>query len=143
MLKVALILLLAMPALGMQYVGAHDVALNLWARDADSGVAIVEIWEGILPVLAMAIVPPMLEWTQDQVFRVSDGDGLKTIYVRYTDGAGNVSETYSIDVYVDTVPPIGGIEYLALPGDINSDGRVDFADFNILRANWGRENLGG
>jgi len=38
---------------------------------------------------------------------VPSGDGDKTIEVRYQDQAGNISETYSATVTLDTTPPIG------------------------------------
>ncbi|MDF2959460.1 MAG: tandem-95 repeat protein [Paenibacillus sp.] len=38
-------------------------------------------------------------------WRVSDGDGTKTVYVRYKDSLGHISQTYSGTIVLDTVAP--------------------------------------
>jgi hypothetical protein len=39
----------------------------------------------------------------------SDGDGVKTIYARFQDEAGNTSQPYTATFALDTLPPVGGI----------------------------------
>lgn len=43
------------------------------------------------------------------------GDGTKKIYVRFKDGAGNVSSAYSDDIILDTAPPVGS--FVKIAGD--------------------------
>lgn len=141
-IRVTLCLLLALPVFGAQYVSTQTPSIHLWASDAGSGVAAYELWEGIGAVERVVIDPAVATFALDRQVTLSTGDGVKVVYVRYADAAENWSATYSVEVVVDTIPPVGGLEYVALPGDINLDGEVGFADFNILRENWGRE-LGG
>ncbi|WP_347274635.1 SBBP repeat-containing protein [Candidatus Kuenenia sp.] len=39
------------------------------------------------------------------LYTLDDGDGSKTIYVWYKDGAGNISDIYSDSIILDTTPP--------------------------------------
>ena len=44
-------------------------------------------------------------WTDSKAWTLSTGDGAKTVSVRYTDAAGNVSEVFSDTIALDTIAP--------------------------------------
>jgi hypothetical protein len=44
-------------------------------------------------------------YSTGQGWTLSAGDGIKTVYVKFTDKAGNVSSVYSHNIILDTLPP--------------------------------------
>lgn len=82
--------------------GSVDLYVN--AQDDNSGLAQMQIsadaafagssWE---PYSALK------PWTPE------GGDGIKTVYARFRDSAGNISDSAGASFALDTMPPIGGI----------------------------------
>ena len=100
-------------ASGVQYISDTAVALGLSAQDTSSGVAEMRFsndgtgwssWE---------------EYVTTRNWTLLSGDGAKTVYVQFRDGAGNISSTYSDDIVLDTVPPTNG--------SITINGDADYA----------------
>lgn len=88
----------------MRVTNEDGVDLFLSANDDSSGLADIQVSEysGFVDnewQPYSAIVPVSL----------SQGDGVKTVYVRFRDNAGNVSEPASASLLVDTEPPFGGV----------------------------------
>ncbi|MDD3294450.1 MAG: right-handed parallel beta-helix repeat-containing protein, partial [Geobacteraceae bacterium] len=86
---------------GAQYTNSQSVILNLSADDAGSGVTGMSFstdnvhwstWEG---------------YSASKTLNLSSGDGVKTIYVKYFDRAGNESDNFSKAITLDTVVPTG------------------------------------
>ncbi len=61
-----------------------------------------------------------LDWT------VAAGDGTKTVYVKFRDGADNVSSIYSDTIILDTTPPTGSI-VIQEGAEVTSDTQVTLA----------------
>lgn len=56
-------------------------------------------------------------YTAGKSWALSSGDGSKTVYVKFKDGAGNWSQVYSDTITLDTTMPIGEpIEFLPKTG---------------------------
>ncbi len=47
----------------------------------------------------------MGSYATSKAWTLTSGDGTKTVYVWYKDGAGNTSTVYSDTIFLDTVPP--------------------------------------
>ena len=89
-------------ASGATYTTVTDVALTLSATDdLDSSSNLQMLvsensdftgasWESFVPL---------------KIFTLSTGDGTKTVYVKFKDTAGNISETYSDIIIYDSNPP--------------------------------------
>jgi len=45
------------------------------------------------------------DYATEKSWTLTSGDGTKTVYVKFKDSAGNVSETYSDTIILDTTPP--------------------------------------
>jgi hypothetical protein len=81
-------------------INSSNVALHFNAADAGSGVTQMQLssngstWGSLQPFVA--ILP---NWSLD------GADGVKTVYVRYKDAAGNVSGAFSDTILLDTNPP--------------------------------------
>ena len=88
---------------GATYATSRTATLNLWAKDSGSGV------------VAMSFSTDGKNWTVKESYRTSkklmlpDGDGRKTVYVKYFDRAGNISLVYSDTIILDTLPPSGTV----------------------------------
>ncbi|HSB33630.1 MAG TPA: fibronectin type III domain-containing protein, partial [Nitrospirota bacterium] len=58
-------------------------------------------------------------YAPSQNWRLAAGNGLRSVYVRYSDAAGNWSEVYSgVIIYDDTAPTNGTLSATAIPGTI-------------------------
>lgn len=57
-------------------------------------------------------------YTASKAHTLTTGEGTKTVYVKYKDGAGNESETYSDTITLDTTKPITKITDLGLITDV-------------------------
>lgn len=84
---------------GDEYTNSSDVQLGLEAND-DSQSAIEyslsadgRQWDGWRPL------------EKERSYRLAPGDGTRTVYVRFRDTAGNVSDSYSARIIVDTKQP--------------------------------------
>lgn len=77
--------------------------LALWATDAGMGVAAMRFsndggsWSSWLPYAATA------DWT------LAAGDGTKTVYTQFRDGAGRMSPSYTDTIVLDQTPPAGSV----------------------------------
>ena len=86
---------------GQPYTNSTVVRLSLSALDNQGGSGIDK----------MAFSVDNHNWTspelynQTKVFRLPSGDGTKTIYVKFSDKAGNWSAVYSGSIILDTIPP--------------------------------------
>ena len=60
-----------------------------------------------------ASMPPNTQWEKYVAMRpgwsVIPGDGVKTVYARFRDEAGNISDNSSASITLDATPPTGGI----------------------------------
>jgi hypothetical protein len=86
-------------------VSDDSVELFLSASDDSSGLAEMQVsesadFEGAEWHTYTAIAPTAL----------SEGDGLKTVYVRFRDHAGNLSTAAAGSLLVDTTPPTGTVQ---------------------------------
>lgn len=84
---------------GADYTNSTSVTLTLTASDALSGVSQMSFsndginWSDWEPFMSTK------SWT------LTARDGTKTVYVKFKDGAGNVSSAYSDTIVLDTTPP--------------------------------------
>jgi len=85
---------------GATYTNALQVVLTLSASDTGgSGVSQMQFsYDGVTFGAAIA-------YNTTTLYTLPSGDGLKFVYVRYVDGAGNVSLVYSDGITLDTTPP--------------------------------------
>jgi len=72
--------------------------------------------------------PPALSGSPS--FQVAAGDGAKTIYVRFRDGANNVSSVYSTTITLDTVVP-------AAPGTLAKSSCNISSSTRTINMSWG------
>ena len=84
---------------GASYATSTSVALSLSASDATSGVAEMRFSNDGSSWSAWETYANSKSWT------LSSGDGSKTVYVQYRDGAGNVSAAVTDTISLDTVAP--------------------------------------
>ncbi len=90
---------------------SRQVMLQLHAEDDMSGVTEMQFSEDGVTWTEREPFNSKKDWT------LSEGNGLKTVYVRFYDGAGNRSVTYSatirleiiIEEPIDTTPPTGSV----------------------------------
>ncbi|MDQ7778907.1 MAG: NosD domain-containing protein [Planctomycetota bacterium] len=87
---------------GAQWTTSTAVTLNLLYSDLQSGVTGMCFSNDGLIYSAWETPTPLKAWT------LTTGDGLKTVWARYQNGAGLVS-TYLDDIMLDTTPPAGSI----------------------------------
>ncbi|MED5017263.1 S-layer homology domain-containing protein [Paenibacillus chibensis] len=85
---------------GAKATNAAEVTLSLTSSDPDgSGVSQMQfsdddvLWSPFEPVAS------------SRSFTLTAGDGVKTVYVRFKDEAGNVSDSVSAQIALDTTPP--------------------------------------
>ena len=81
----------------------QNVSVSVPAKDSGSGVSLVEVSNN-----ADMSSSTTLAYTPTVAWRLSDGFGTKTVYVRWRDGAGNWSTVSNdtINFIVDATPPI-------------------------------------
>ena len=89
---------------GAAYATTTSVTLTTSATDATSGVAQMQLSnDGIS-------YDPWESYAGTKSWTLSSGDGLKTVYVKYKDNAGNVSTPYTDTITLDTtVQPAYGL----------------------------------
>lgn len=88
---------------GATYAISTSVTLNLAASDATSGVAQMRFLNSGGSWTAWEPYSTTKAWT------LLSGDGSKTVYVQYSDNAGNASGSYSDSITLDTAPPTGSV----------------------------------
>lgn len=88
---------------GTQFTTSKQVMLQLGATDKNgvTGAIISEdkTFTGLMPVV----------FGPQEFFTLSQGDGTKTVYVRYFDTIGNFAD-YSASIVLDTTPPSGTVK---------------------------------
>ena len=78
-------------------------ALNLTCADGVGGSGCAEMQvsnDGVFDTEPIEPVAASKSWA------LLSGDGIKKVYVRYRDAAGNVSSKYSDTIYLDTAKPV-------------------------------------
>jgi len=89
--------------LGTGYVNSESVTLTSAATDATSGVAESRFSNDGVNWGGWGAYAVTSAWT------LVAGDGTRTVYAQYKDGAGNVSSTSSTTVVIERIPPTGSI----------------------------------
>jgi len=90
---------------GAAYAASPSITLTLSASDATSGLAQVQFsndgsaWSG------------WETYTTTKAWALTSGDGLKTVYVQYSDNAGNIS-VFSDAITLDTTPSDSAVDPL-------------------------------
>jgi hypothetical protein len=91
---------------GSDYTNSQTVNLTLTAADTGgSGVAQMIIAESDSSFGSVS----WETYSAAKFFNISSGDGAKTIYVQFKDGAGNESPVYNESITLDTIRPTGDI----------------------------------
>ena len=85
------------------YANTTSVTLTTSVTDTTSGGAQMQLSNDGVSYDLWESYASTKPWT------LSSGDGLKTVYVRYKDYAGNVSDVYSNTITLDTATPTGSI----------------------------------
>jgi hypothetical protein len=88
---------------GAAYATSTSVALTLSASDGLSGVDAMRFSNNGSTFSAWEPYSTSKSWT------LGSGDGTKTVYVQYSDYAGNLSSSYSDTIILDTTAPTGTI----------------------------------
>lgn len=99
---------------GATYVNTETVTLVLNATDASPSSTITSVQ--ISNEDADFTGRPWESFAGNKSWIIPDGEGPKTIYLRYKDGAGNISPTYSKTVILDKTPPTGTLEIQSKDG---------------------------
>lgn len=100
---------------GLTYALMPTVTLSLAAWDVTSGVSDTQYSNDGIDFSAWEA------YTASKGWMLIPGDGIKTVYVRFRDVAGNVSTTYSDTIILDTTAPTDTIQiddgatYTAIP----------------------------
>jgi hypothetical protein len=108
---------------GMEFTTLDNVYLSLYAEDIGSGVA------------QMSFSNDGTVWTNweiynnSKIYKLSEGDGVKTVYFRVSDYAGNIGEITFDSITLDTIPP----EELYLK--INNDAKYTKSTEVVLNLN--------
>ena len=84
---------------GAQYTRYYDVTLSIAAKDDSPGPIEMRLREG------SGNWTGWMQFQQAMTYRLSPGDGNKTVYVEFRDIYGNQSRTYTASITLDTRPP--------------------------------------
>ena len=90
-----------MPLLSASAAGGVDLYLS--ARDAVGNVTQMQVSD------TGSFSGTWESYSALKAYTPSNGDGVKTVYARFQDEAGNASQTYTATFALDTLPPLGGI----------------------------------
>ncbi len=85
---------------GLKYINKHEVRLTLTLTDTNSADSQMMVSEN-----ATFAGSSWETFSNTKTFTLSNNDGLKTIYLKLKDAAGNESITYSSSITVDTTLP--------------------------------------
>lgn len=99
-----------------------DVTLNLNAIDNSGVVASMQFSNDNLAWSPPRIYAASTPWTLSTL----GGDGIKTVYVQFIDGAGNVSESFQASIRLDSTPPVTTITSMPAIHYNNPDGKFEF-----------------
>jgi len=109
-------------AAGADYANSASVTLTNGASDVSSGVADARFSNDGVAWSAWGAYAPTSAWT------LETGEGTRTVYAQYRDGAGNVSGTTSDTIVIETGPPTGSVVIAGGPR-----GRTSATDAHALR----------
>ncbi len=87
---------------GAAYTNSTNATLSLTCNDALSGCSEMQFSNG-------GMYSPPEPYNQSKTWILAQGDGLKTVYARFKDAAGNWSQGYTDTIVLDTVAPTGTI----------------------------------
>jgi hypothetical protein len=107
-----------------------DVSLTIPASDVGSGVVKMRFsadgasWKG------------WEDYAESKIYRLNSGDGIKAVYVQFRDAAGNISETYSDSIILDTTAPASGTTpTISLDRGVTIAGQIYYSYSKIV-ASW-------
>ena len=86
---------------GEEYTNVTKVHLDVSARESGSGIAKIQFSNDGLTWAS----PKKEKKSGKMIWDFTSGDGLKTVYVRVIDVAGNISAVFSNTITLDTQPP--------------------------------------
>ncbi|MBI4691742.1 MAG: fibronectin type III domain-containing protein [Nitrospirae bacterium] len=101
------------------YTNATSVTLNLSASDSFGVTGYYLSTNSTTPyasAVGWAAISSVTSYSANISYTVTGGDGTKTLYVWYKDAIGNVSNTYSDAIVLDTAAPTNGT-FSVTPGD--------------------------
>lgn len=98
-----------------KYSNSNKVSLSLSATDYLSGVYQMRISEN-----SNFSDTTWIPYSTSHTYTLSEGNGLKNIYVQYIDYNTNLSEVFSTNIYLDTQPPQGSVSVVDMPVYTNS-----------------------
>jgi hypothetical protein len=84
---------------GQAWTNTRNITLTLSCADATSGCSQMQFSNDNVTFTALEAFATSRAW------QLSPGQGLKTVYVRYTDIAGHLSPSLSDTIMLDTTPP--------------------------------------
>jgi hypothetical protein len=103
---------------GATYANSTSVTLTLTCNDAGSGCAQMQFSNDGSTYSSPETFSTTKAWT------LTTGDGTKTVYVKFKDGAGNWSSAYTDTIILDTTEPvrIGSTPYSSIQAAYNVAG---------------------
>ena len=111
---------------GDEYTNDTLVSLTLAATDSGSGMAVMRFSNDNI-----SYTDPEPYETTKKEWRLSDGNGSKTVYAQFADAAGN----WTTEVIKDSINFSAGVD--VWPGDTNNDGEVNINDLVPIAEYWG------
>lgn len=84
---------------GAEYVNSPNVILNISGRDLGSGLSKMQFSNDGINWSSLSKYNGTADWT------LSEKDGVKTVYARLVDTAGNTSALFSASIILDNLPP--------------------------------------
>ncbi len=112
------------------YTNNVQVTLNLYATDTGgSGLSRMQFSDGNVGADGQMQFGALIAYGDpccptSTLYTLPEGDGVKTVYVRFVDGANNISVAYSDTILLDTTPPGQVVGLTATRGSV-SHGKVD------------------
>ena len=100
---------------GVQYTNSSTVTLNLSAQDNSGGTGLSQMRFSNDGTTWSAAE----NYTTTKTWTLSPGDGQKTVYVKFFDQAGNLSQAYISNITLDTTPPALTINPVQSPTNQN------------------------
>lgn len=83
-----------------------NIAVKFLATDDSSGLSKMCVSGDISNNLDCSVTSNFTTYLTSKSYSLTSGDGVKTIQVKFQDKAGNISDTYSDTIILDTVNPI-------------------------------------
>ena len=113
---------------GVEYEGttySNEETVNLVLEGFDSLAGVVEVMISEDPNFSDGI---WVTYAENMTWDLSNGDGIKVIYVKYRDAASNESEIYTVTLFLDTTTTI-------------SLESIDNGEFNDDLTDWNTNNM--